>query len=225
MAEKKTFKTGVLLGHIELTEKQKNYLSIMLDPSTKVVFLSGCAGTGKSILGLYASLALWNKDKSLKIKYLRTAVESSERSVGFLKGDINQKAEEYYGVLHDKMSLLLNAQERDEITKKKVIEEDLINWIRGQDWRDKVVIADEFQNFSKKEMVTCLSRMNKNTRVFACGDAYQSDIKNPYFKEICDLFDDEDSRKQGIHVLRFGKEDVMRDGVIGFILDKIEGQY
>ena len=76
MAGKRSFQTGLLLGQIELTERQSQFLEIMTDPDTRIVFLSGPAGTSKTFLSVYAALSLFNKNKKIRISYLRTIIKN-----------------------------------------------------------------------------------------------------------------------------------------------------
>jgi phosphate starvation-inducible PhoH-like protein len=222
MSQKKRFKTGLLLGHINLSEKQKKYLKIMMDPNTRVVLFSGPSGSTKTFLAFYAALSLWNEDQKLKILYLRSAVESASRSLGFLKGDYDSKVGPYMEVLSEKLSEILNPQETQSLIDQGAVEGDVINFLRGRSISNTVMILDEGENATSHEIETVLTRMNKNTKIFVCGDSRQSDLRKNDYDNICKEFDDEESAKRGIHHLEFTKEDIMRDPVIGFILDKLE---
>ena len=222
MAAKPRYKKGLLLGHIELTEKQAKFNKILTDKNTKVVLLKGPAGASKTFLSVYAALHLHNEDNRRDILYLRTVVESAEKSLGFLKGSLENKFDPYVAPLEDKVKEILNEQERDYLAKQGVLQGSPINFIRGQDWKNKTVILDEAQNASLKELTTTLTRMNHNTKLFICGDPFQSDIKNSGFSQLCNLFDDAESRKNGVYALEFDSSDIMRDEVISFILSRLE---
>lgn len=222
MAAKKRFQTGLLLGQIELTEKQNNFLKIMLNPDTRIVFLSGPAGSSKSFLSVYAALHLYNEDKKRSICYIRTVIESASKSIGFLKGDLDQKFGPYLQPLEDKISELLNPEEKDKLLKANVLSGEPVNFIRGQDWKNKTVIFDEAQNATVKELLTVMTRINYNTKLFICGDKIQNDIYNSGFAQCCNLFSDEQSKTHGVHHLEFDLSDIMRDPVVSFIIEKIQ---
>jgi phosphate starvation-inducible PhoH-like protein len=223
MSSKKNFRTGLLLGNIELTPKQQKFFKIMTEKKTKVVFLSGPAGTSKTFLAVYAALHLFNEDsKNIKINYLRTVVESSERSLGFLKGSIDEKFDPYMRPLVDKIGEILNEKETSFLTTNNALSAAPINFIRGQDWKNQIVIADEMQNATIKELTTILTRINSNTKIFICGDEFQSDIRNTGFSKICKTFEAEEASSHGVYSLRFEKEDIMRDPVVAYVLEKIE---
>ena len=88
--------------------------------------------------------------------------------------------------------------------------------------RDNVVIVDEAQNMTVKELTTILTRISRNSTLFICGDTMQSDIKKTGFARFCEVFGDEESQSYGIHHLEFTKDDVMRDKIIGYLVEKIE---
>ena len=216
------YKNSLLLGHIELTEKQDQFHKIMRDPKTRVVFISGPAGTAKTFLSVYTALYKHNEDNQLKILYLRSLAESAEKGMGFLKGSMDDKFNPYMGPLEDKLDELLNKQERDQIEHRNALDAAPINFLRGATWRDKVVIVDEAQNMTVKEITTVVTRISRGSTLFVCGDTMQSDIRSAGFAKFCQIFDDEESRSYGIHHLSFTKEDIMRDKIIVYLVDKIE---
>jgi phosphate starvation-inducible PhoH-like protein len=224
MSKKFNQKSGssLLLGHIELTEKQQSFFKAMSDPSSRIVFLSGPAGTAKTFLSAYTALSLYNQNRDLSILYLRSVVESADRGLGFLKGDMDDKFGPYMAPLEDKIDELLNDQEKSMLKQRDVLEAAPINFIRGQSWRDRVVIVDEAQNMSAKELTTVLTRIGRNTKIFLCGDTMQSDIRSTAFKSFCHMFGDELSNKHGIYHFAFGKEDIMRDKIISYLVERIE---
>ena len=91
------YKNSFLLGHIELTEKQSQFHKIMRNPDTRVVFISGPAGTAKTFLSVYTAIYKHNQDTLLKILYLRSLAESAEKGMGFLKGSMDDKFNPYIG--------------------------------------------------------------------------------------------------------------------------------
>lgn len=194
----------------------------MRDPKNKIIFLSGPAGSAKSFLSVYTALQLFSDNPELKILYLRSVVESADKSLGFLKGDMNDKFGPYLGPLEDKIDEILNEPEKLFIKQKKTLESQPINFLRGQSFRDKIVIIDESQNMSVKELTTIITRIGANSKLFFCGDTSQSDIKNSGYERLIKVFDDEESAEMGIYHLEFSREDIMRDPIISYLLEKLE---
>ena len=86
---------------LDWTEKQKAFIELASDKETKIIFLSGPAGTSKSILSVYCSLLLLNEKKISDIIYVRTIVESAAISMGTLPGDEHSKMKYFVSVLND----------------------------------------------------------------------------------------------------------------------------
>ena len=216
------YKNSFLLGHIELTEKQSKFHKIMRNPETRVVFMSGPAGTAKTFLSVYTAIYKHNQDQLLKILYLRSLAESADKGMGFLKGSMDDKFNPYIGPLEDKLSELLSDHERHQLDQRDAVDAAPINFLRGATWKNKVVIVDEAQNMTIKELTTVITRISANTTLYVCGDTMQSDIRSTGFEKFCKVFDDEESRSHGVHHLAFNKDDVMRDKIITYLVDKIE---
>ena len=108
------YKNSFLLGHIELTEKQSQFHKIMRNPETRVVFISGPAGTAKTFLSVYTAIYKHNQDNLLKILYLRSLAESADKGMGFLKGSMDDKFNPYI----DKMFLSGRSEDVTEEIKK-----------------------------------------------------------------------------------------------------------
>ena len=153
------YKNSFLLGHIELTEKQSQFHKIMRNPETRVVFISGPAGTAKTFISVYTAIYKHNEDNLLKILYLRSLAESAEKGLGFLKGSMDDKFNPYIGPLEDKLDELLSPHEKQQIQQRNAVDAAPINFIRGATWRNKVVIVDEAQNMTIKELTTVITRI------------------------------------------------------------------
>jgi phosphate starvation-inducible PhoH-like protein len=212
-----------LLG-VNLSEKQKEFTRVMMDKDARVVFLKGPAGTSKSFLSIYAGLSMLQAKRAKKIVYIRTAVESAERGIGFLCGSADQKFAPYAAVLMDKLHDMLTPEEISNLEKSGAFVAEPINFVRGRDWKDTFVIFDEAQNATKKEILTALTRLNYGTRIIVCGDPQQSDIRNGGFAAFYDVFNNEDALNNGIACLEFGREDIRRDPVVGYISDTFDAK-
>ena len=206
------------------TEKQKEIINNFLDKKTKVLLLKGPAGTSKTILSMYCGLSLLNKRRVSDLVLVRSAVESSDSKLGFLPGDIMEKFNVYLTPFHDKFSELLSKPNIDRLQKDNRLTICPINFARGLHFSAKFVCADEVQNFSTKELQTIMSRIGEFSKVFLCGDPEQSDL--PYgksgFSKVYDLFNNEESREQGIICMELTEEDIVRSQLCKFITHKFK---
>lgn len=207
----------------EWVEWQKEIIDLMLSKNTKIVFITGPAGTSKTLLAVYAALELIKNKKVSNLLYLRTAIESSSKSLGFLPGEAGDKMAPYLIPLQEKLVELVDKPTCDSLFKNGHIKSNLVNFLRGSSIHSQAVITDEAQNFSDKELITTLSRYGRFSKYFICGDKGQADIgEKSGFSYFCDLFDDQESRDNGIYVIRLTREHVMRSDELKFILEKIE---
>lgn len=213
-----------IIKSLDLTAKQKSFLKIALDKNTKVVFVSGPAGSSKTYISVYAALKTLNQDRDLDLLYVRTIIESAEKGLGALPGDLDEKFNPYIMPLIEKLSELLpnNSTVKKELLETGRIDAIPINFLRGASWKDKIVIMDEAQNATMKELTTLITRIGENTKLFICGDLMQSDINGKSgFKDMFDLFDDDQSKDKGIHCFSFGLEDIKRSAILSYIIKKI----
>lgn len=216
-------KIGKLLtiGQRELTEKQKQFLELASDKNTKIVFVSGPAGTSKTYMAVYNALSLLNQRRVSDLIYIRSAVESADSKIGFLPGEADDKMAPYLQPLLDKLSELLPKSDIDTLQKEDRISAIPIGFLRGLNWNAKVIITDEAQNMTYKELFTLITRTGEFSKVFILGDPDQNDINGKSgFIKMMDQFDDEESREQGIHVFKFTDDDIVRSGLVKFIIKK-----
>src|ERR1035437_4102203 len=101
----------------ELTDKQKDFLDLANDPTTKMIFVYGPAGTSKTWLAVLKSLQLLSEGKVNDIIYVRSVVESSDSKMGFLKGQISEKMAPYLQPLEDKMREFLFKEDMETLMK------------------------------------------------------------------------------------------------------------
>ena len=84
-------KSLIKLKNFKWTDKQKEFFRTALHPDTRIMLVEGPAGTSKTLLATYCGLQLLNMKAVSDIMYLRSAVESSDRSLGFLPGSADDK--------------------------------------------------------------------------------------------------------------------------------------
>ena len=209
----------------KFTENQVRFLKTALDEEVKLLFLAGPAGTAKTYMATYAALQLlMDSDLDKEIIYVRSIAESSERSIGALPGDLGEKFGQFASPFYDKLDELLMPQDIKTLNEKKLIHCKPVNFLRGASWADTIVIIDEAQNFSRKELITTLTRIGEGSKIFILGDILQSDISNGGFVEIYDLFNNSQSEENGVNCYSFGNEDIMRSDILKYIVAKLEEQ-
>jgi phosphate starvation-inducible PhoH-like protein len=218
-------KTNIKLKKISLTEKQLSLLKIIFDNDSKIVFISGPAGTSKTYVAIYGALQLYNMSNDRGITYVRTIAESGEKSLGALPGEMAEKINPYMMPMNEKLDELLIPGQASIVKDKEIIKGMPINYLRGASWRNEIVIADESQNFTFKELTTLMTRLGEGSKLLICGDPMQSDINGKSgFADMYSLFNDAESKEQGIHTFYFGPEDIKRSEILKYVISKIQNK-
>ena len=217
-------KRQIKINQFPWTDKQKDFFRIALDYNTKIVFVGGPAGTAKTLLATYCGLQLLNMKSISDILYLRSAVESADRSLGFLPGNADEKLRFYNLPLIDKLDELLTETKAEKLEDEHRISMFPVNFARGMNWKGKCIILDEAQNSTEKEILTVLTRMGEGSRCFVLADPMQTDIrhedKQGGFEKMRQIFSDEESMRMGVYSFQFSEEDIMRSEIVKFLISK-----
>jgi phosphate starvation-inducible protein PhoH len=223
IAQKDKVKDDFEIRKLKWTPKQEQIIQAALDKTTNIVILDGLPGTAKTLLSVYCSLELLKAKKISDIVYIRSLIQSTDGQTGFLTGDLDEKTFFYNVPLFDKLEELLNKSSIESLYKQERIKTYPVSLLRGYTFNVNSVILDEGQNMMFDSLVTAATRMGKFSKLFICGDSImQNDLgKRSGFKEFCEIFQDQDSRDNGIQYFKLGQEDIMRSGIVRFIVDKI----
>jgi phosphate starvation-inducible PhoH-like protein len=209
----------------DLTAKQQELINLILDRDTRVVFLSGPAGTSKTFVSVLAGLMLMEKHSVSDMVYVRSIIESASKSIGALPGEAGDKLEPFLRPLRDKLDEILPKAEVDKLIKDKRAEGLYVGHLRGASFNARFILADEAQNLTGKELLTLVTRVGKFSKLIVAGDPAQSDLNgHSGFRKFCDLFNDEESRQNGVHYFSFTKDDIVRSDLVRFIVGRIEQQ-
>jgi len=227
---KQKLKGSFLLSNpFEWTTKQDKVLSVLNDKNTKCVFINGPAGVGKTQLAIYSALQHLQTSCKEKLIYIRSLVESSNNSMGFLPGDMDEKQSPFMQVLEDKLEDMMTPQDIDVLKKSKKIETRSPNFLRGKDFKNTYIIVDEAQNFTFEELILIISRIGDYSKIVFLFDPAQSDIKkNDRKKDIVkfsNIFNTEKSKLFGIQYFEFLKSDILRSDFCKFVMDEIDGYF
>ena len=211
------------INNHRLSDRQKEFVELALDPEVKIMLINGPAGSTKTYMAIYAALRLLSHEGPLDLLYARTIIESADRNMGALPGNADEKFNPYMLPLLDKLEEFLKPGDCHRLLAEKRIEALPVNFLRGANWINKIVVADEAQNFTFKELTTLITRIGNNTKLFVCGDFMQSDINGKSgYRGMCDRFGDPESKKMGIHTFKFGVEDIKRSAILKFIIKRLE---
>ena len=207
------------------TEKQQALIELGADKNSRVIFLSGPAGSSKTTVAMRIGLELMQQKKVSDIVFVRAAVESADSKLGFLPGDINGKYEPYMGPFEDKLEELLPAGDVKRLKGENRLIYQPINFVRGASWTAKFIVIDECQNLTINEIQTLLTRIGKFTKMILCADSAQSDLpkaKQGGFEKAAYVFNTTEAQKFGMYSVAFNNDDIMRSELCKFIVKTFE---
>jgi PhoH-like ATPase len=162
-------------------------LHALMNPHIKLVALQGVAGTGKTLLALASAL---EQSKSYhQIILARPIVPLSNKEIGFLPGDANDKIGPYMEPLWDNLKFIKSQFSENEKKFKAILEMENsgrivitpLAFIRGRSLSNIMFIVDEAQNLTPHEVKTIITRAGENTKIVFTGDVNQ--IDTPYLDE------------------------------------------
>ena len=174
-------------------------------------------------MSLYGCLRLLAENPEKELLYVRSIAESADKGLGSLPGDITDKFDPFLMPLYDKLDEIIFEGDTAFLKQEGRISAVPINFLRGANWNQKLIVADEAQNFTFKELTTLITRIGEGSKLIICGDFMQSDINGKTgFSEMFDIFKDDESSNNGIHCFKFNKSDIVRSKILKFIISKLE---
>lgn len=192
----------------------------------EIVIASGPAGTGKSYISVVKALLLMKDypSKYKKIIITTPAQESEDEKLGFLPGSVDEKLAPHIYSTYYLFRKVLGDAKVDRMIKAKKIELVAFAFMRGMNIDNAVVICEEAQNTTKRQMKLLLTRIGEESKFIISGDLEQLDRRLPKNEENGLVFamrklQDTDN----IGVLQFNADDVVRNPLIPVILKKFNG--
>ena len=162
-------------------------LHAIQNPDINLVTICGVAGTGKTLLALAG--ALEQKNRYDQIILARPIVALSNKDLGFLPGDAEEKVNPYMQPLFDNLNFIKNqfgpnerkARAIEDMKAEGKIQISPLAYIRGRSLSNVIFIVDEAQNLTPHEVKTIITRAGENTKIILTGDIRQ--IDTPYLDE------------------------------------------
>ena len=203
------------------TPAQAHYMRELV--TNDMIFALGPAGTGKTYLAVAQAVAQLITGSVQRLILSRPAVEAGER-LGFLPGDMKEKVDPYLRPLYDALYDCLPAEQVERRIASGEIEIAPIAFMRGRTLADAFVILDEAQNTTPAQMKMFLTRFGQNSRMVICGDPNQTDL--PGGVAASGLADATMRLEgvEGISLVRFTAQDVVRHPIVGRIVEAYEGR-
>jgi phosphate starvation-inducible PhoH-like protein len=192
---------------VELTEKQDMlYKGIKNNTMT---LIHGPAGTSKTFTSCYTALALLANKKVEKIIITKPMEESGNSGVGYLPGDINEKTAPFKASFISNFEKIIGKQTTSFLISSGEIVFEPLAFMRGSTYDDSVMLLDEAQNCSIKDLMLWSTRLGKNSYMVIMGDTSQYDVSSKYsgFADFIKMSEGMDK----LFNFKFENEDIVRN--------------
>ncbi len=204
-----------------LTKNQEEYWRILGDNEITLCF--GPAGVGKSYIAMKRAIdLLWDdNNKFEKIIIVRPAVEAEEK-LGSLPGGLEEKLDPYIYPSYYLLNKIIGKEAREKLKEEGFIEIAALAYMRGWNVDNTILVFEEAQNATPAQIKLLLTRIGFNSKYFLSGDLEQSDKFKDKTKS--GLYDAKQklSDVKGIGIFEFGNEDIVRNPIIGKILERYD---
>lgn len=198
---------------VSLNEEQKEAKRTVIE--NQITIITGRAGSGKSLVGAIIALDFLNKKETDKILVTRSAIEVG-RTLGYLPGDLDDKFNVYIEALIDNLHKCADKAKIEDFVNTGKIQGLPVQYIRGKTI-DDVLIVEEAQNLTSKEMEAILTRLGKTGKIIINGDQAQRDTREE--RTGLDLAIELSKNIDGI--VHVELKENHRSGLVGDILDHI----
>lgn len=163
-------------------KEQLMALDVLLDPMIGVISLTGAAGTGKSLLALATTFELFESNKYQRIILTRPMDAMGQmKDIGAVPGGTDEKFGIYLHNFIDNSNVILNKKNKNhkqnflDLTEQYHLEFIPMQVMRGASFNNCLVIADEIQTLTPKQLLALGTRMGENSKLILLGDLSQRD--------------------------------------------------
>ena len=204
-----------------LTPSQEEYWDVLGE--NQITFCYGPAGVGKSFIAMKKAIdLLWDEDiKYEKLIIVRPAVEADEH-LGALPGTLDEKLDPYIFPSYYLLNKIIGKPARLKMEELELIEKAALAYMRGWNIDNSILVFEEAQNATVKQIKLLTTRIGFNSKFFISGDVEQSDKFKDKTKS--GLFDAKERFKdmKDIGIYEFGIDDIVTNPLISEILNRYE---
>ncbi len=202
---------------IELTPKQQELYKMIRNGTITAV--QGPAGTAKTFVACYTALCLLAEKKIQRIIITKPIVESGE-NLGFLPGNIEEKTAPFMRSYISNFEKIIGKENTEFLKSTGEICVETLAYMRGVTYDDAIILLDEAQNTTMKQLLLWVTRLGKNSKAILMGDISQYDIRtqDSKFLEFIEMIESVD----GVSSFKFNTEDIVRHKILIEIVNRYE---
>ena len=199
---------------------QEHYIELLTNQTKHIVFATGPAGTGKTMLAMLAGIKAFKEGQVSKLILTRPAVGVDDERHGFLPGNINAKMEPWTKPLFDVIQEYYSPREVARMLEEQAIEISPLAFMRGRTFKGSWVVADEMQNATPGQIKMLLTRLGEGSKIVVTGDTRQADRSDSDnglldFKGLVERY----QQSKYVAGVEFERKDIARHPAVREILD------
>jgi phosphate starvation-inducible PhoH-like protein len=160
--------------NVRLTEKQNDLSKQIRNHILTIVH--GPAGTSKTFTSCYTALWLMANKKIEKIIITKPIKESGEE-IGLLPGTVLEKIDPYKQSYYTNFCKIIDKSTVDWMFATGEITFEPLAYMRGSTYDNCIMMLDECQNASIKQLMLWSTRLGQNSKAVMMGDTSQYDVK------------------------------------------------
>lgn len=216
-------------GHVETINRQKtvnivprnfkqdDLLELLTNPHKHIVFATGPAGTGKTLISTLYAIKQFKANNIDKIVITRPAVSVDEQH-GFLPGTLQEKMAPWTRPIFDIFEEYYHPKEIEYLVENNKLEIAPLAYMRGRTFKNSIILADEMQNATREQMKMLLTRIGDNSKLIVNGDLAQHDrgYDSNGLKDFLSLLQKRNSKMMG--TVEFSDKEVERHPVVSDVL-------
>lgn len=200
------------------SENQKDYIRSVAENT--ITFCQGLAGSGKTHIAIGMALEYLLDDKVKKIIITRPVLEAGEK-IGYLPGTAEEKLHPYLLPILDEINHFISSAQYASLRLNNKIEVVPLGLMRGRNFHNSFIVADECQNASYDQLKMLLTRTGQESKMVLTGDVGQSDLSRHLRGGFIDLIRTLDGL-DGIGFCQLHAGDIVRNPIIAKILGRLE---
>ena len=200
------------------TDNQKEYIGTIAENT--ITFCQGLAGSGKTHIAIGMALEYLLENKVQKIIVTRPVIEAGEK-IGYLPGTAEEKLHPYLLPILDEISHFISPAHYAGLKLNNKIEIVPLGLMRGRNFHNAFIVADECQNASYDQLKMLLTRTGNESKMVLTGDVGQSDLHKHMrggFMDMMNALKDVD----GIGLSQLTGSDIVRNPIIVKILGRLD---
>ena len=198
-------------------KEQKDFIHLI--ENNEIVLCNGPAGCGKTYISIIKSIEYLqsSENKYNKIYIITPNIEIS-RSLGHLPGNFTDKISVYVNSIFRLVDKIIGEEQRTVMVNNGIIEVIGLGYIRGDNFDNCLLLVDEAQNITKKEMLTILTRIGSECKMIISGDILQIDKLNSENDSGLYHAMEKLNNLDGIGTFTFSLDSIVRNKIISEIL-------